>query len=304
MSHRPYTPSLSPSPPRLHSILVLFLVLCAPLLCCSLSISSASSATGDLSDRCDDPRNCPPDQSTGGQPPPPPPDMTSTLRCPALELDPILTYNQSMHCTIECKQGAAATPGKVSDYQWLAEELSNVNGVAAAQPVTGDLLEDTTVAGPHASDVKFGSVSNFSTYDNSQLIDFVYTAANVGSQGVLHVQAGPEGAEILGSPITFALKPPSDSGNSTTPPVVPPHQSSSSFVSLSNPAFIAACGAAALLLMVALVGGVWARRVFARKAEELRERQASERQWAHSVPSLQARIDATQPSTLRAPLLR
>jgi len=245
-----------------------------------------------------------PNDASSGVVDPHAPDMTSALHCESLELDPVLAFNQSVHCTIECKMAATATAGKVSDYEWSAEEVSAAN-VAAAVQRAGSWASRDTGAGCSTSDVKFGTVTNFTSYNESKVLAFVYTAPSTGSVGILHVLAGPFGEEIENSPIVFSLKKPANSGNSTTPiPPPPDTPTSSSFVSLSNPAFIAVCAVAGVLLVAALLGGMWARRVFARKADEVREHQVSERQWAHSVPSLKARLDAPQPSTLRSPLLR
>ena len=233
------------------------------------------------------------------------PDMTSSLRCVALEESPILAFNQSVQCTIECKSGMSATAGKVSDYEWTAEESSDMQAAAAVHAVEG--VRDWRrggASGSSTTDVKFGSISNFTTCNDSKIIAFVYTAPSTGTVGILHVLAGPDGREIENSPIVFTLKAPPDSGNSTTPIITSPPETKPSFVSLSNPAFIVVCAVAVVLLLSAVLGGLWARRVFARKANEVRERQVSERQWAHSVPSLKARLDAPQPSTIRSPLLR
>ena len=245
----------------------------------------------------------PPVTSTGGSEDRPIPDTTSALRCEALELDPALTFNQSVLCTIECKTEMSATAGKVSDYEWSSDD---VNGPLESVELSLDWSPHERVPpASSTSQVKFGSVSNFTSYNDSKVIAFVYTAPAQGSTGVLHVLAA-RGAEIENSPIIFTLNAPPESDNSTTPIVVPPAtpSTSTSFVSLSNPAFIGVCAVALVLMLSAVLGGVWAHRVFARKADEVRERQASEAQWAHSVPSLKARLNVPQPSTNRSPLLR
>ena len=325
MSRHPQSSSCTPSTVHPRSVLslfsLLFVFLCVLPLCCSLSSAQlirsdrSESSTGggrwtpvseSGTGRTD---VWPADASTAGNEPGVP-DMTSHLRCPALELDPQLAYNQSVHCFVECKTGAAATAGKVSDYEWSTEEAGGHGTFAETQATTDGTADEWTDRAPLRGEsstaaVRFGSVSNFTSYNDSQVIAFVYTAASAGGIGILHVLAGPWGAEIENSPIVFTLKAPPGSDNSTIP-VVPPNNSTthSSFVSLSNPAFIAVCSVAVVLLFSAVAGGVWAQRVFARKAGEVRERQASERQWAHSVPSLKARLDVPQPSTLRSPLLR
>lgn len=323
MSHNPHThlQASSTFPSHLHFrftlsfFLLLSIVLCVVPICHSVSASSAIRSSSSPSPAVDvwSPTSTtattltdvwPGETSTAGVNEPSP-DVTSTLRCVSLEADPLLTYNQSVQCTIECKMEAAATAGKVSDYEWSAEEVSQSNMVAVSRLSGSSWANRDTGAGCSTADVKFGSVTNFTSYNDSKVLAFLYTAPSTGTVGILHVLAGPFGAEIENSPIIFTLKPPANSGNSTTP-VTPPLDASASspFLSLHNPTFIAVCVVAAVLLLAAVLGGMWARRVFSRKADEVRERQVSEAQWAHSVPSLKARLDLPQPSTLRSPLLR
>ena len=308
-----------PPCPLLFLFSVLCLILCASPLCTAAPSPAVSSSASTPpvytfpASQSSTGRNdvWPPEAPTGGGESQPIPDVTSHLHCEFLDLTPVLAYNQSVLCTIECKSGTSPAAGKVSDYEWSADEiddLSSLSDVERAQRTAVDWsrhMPRCLECG--SSQLGFGSVSNFSTFNESHIITFVYTAPAAGSVGILHVTTGWHGAEIEHSPIVFKLKQaPSNSDNSTSPPVVPPVEptASTSFFSLSNPAFIAVIAVAGVVFLVALVGGVWASRVFARKAHEVRELRASEAQWAHSVPSLTARLTVPQSSALRSPLLQ